>query len=308
MSCTKIKSTYKSKDCIHDISYHVWFPQGEVKGIVQLSHGMCEYILRYNEFAEFMVSNGYVVCGNDHLGHGDSINSDDDLGYFCEKDGWQIVVKDMFTLTRIMKKNYPNIPYFMFGHSMGSFLSRAYCIKYGKHLDGVVFCGTSGGIAGITGMISLVNGLERAHGDRYRSKAVDSLAFGKNNDRIARKITPHDWISRDKEIVEKYKNDKKCTFIFTLNGFDNLMRVLWYVSNEKWYSSFRKNLPVFLIAGDSDPIGDYGKGVEKVYDKMKNHNCNVEFKLYVGARHELINETNRSDVYQDVLKFFNKHL
>lgn len=308
MSCTKITSSYKSRDEIHSVSYHVWFPEGEVRGVIQISHGMCEYVMRYDDFAEYLASHGFVVCGNDHLGHGGSVNSEEELGYFGEKNGWENVVADLHTLTKIMKKNYPDVPYFIFGHSMGSFMARAYCIRYGYELDAAVFCGTSGGMKGLEGMLTLIDGLKKLQGERYRSSLVDNIAFGTYNRKIPHNKTSYDWISRDTDIVDKYSRDDRCTFIFTLNGFENLMKVLWYVSSSRWYSSFRKNLPVLLISGDADPVGAYGKGVQRVYDKMLENGCDVKLKLYSGARHELVNETNRSEVYKDVLDFFRQFL
>ena len=122
------KNSFKSADGIHDISYEVILPDGDAKGIVQISHGMCEYFGRYNDFGKYMASHGYIVCGNDHLGHGESVRSDDELGYFSPENGWKNVVSDLFTLTEIMKKAYPDLPYYLFGHSMGSFMARAYCV------------------------------------------------------------------------------------------------------------------------------------------------------------------------------------
>lgn len=303
MLCTKFTSTYKSSDNIHDIAYYVYFPMGGVKGVVQISHGMCEYFQRYDHFARFLAEQGYVVCGNDHLGHGSSVRNNSELGYFASENGWQKVVNDLYSLTKIMKKNYGDLPYFMLGHSMGSFMARAYCIKYGKNLDGVVFCGTSGGMTGIPGMLSVIDGLKKIHNDKYRSNLVNKLAFGAYNRKISDNNSKYAWISRDKDVVDKYSQDEKCTFVFTLNGFENLMKVLWYVSNEKWFSSFNKNLPVLLISGDSDPVGAYGEGVKKVYDRLKEYSFNVSLKIYKGARHELLNEINKNEVYYDVLAF-----
>lgn len=303
MKCTKITSTYKSRDGIHDISYHVWFPEGEARGILQISHGMCEYIMRYADFAEYMAEHGFIVCGNDHLGHGGSVDSNDELGYFSHDKGWQNVVADLHTLTMIMKSNYPDLPYYLFGHSMGSFMARAYCTKYGRELDAAVFCGTGEGFDGLGAMIAAVSAIKKVKGGKYRSAFVNKLAFGAYNSRIENKKTQYDWISRDCDIVDKYNADEKCTFVFTLNGFENLMEVLWYVNRDKWFSTLRKDLPVFLIAGDADPVGNYGKGVTGVCEKMKDFQCDVRMKLYHGARHELLNETNRSEVYKDVLDF-----
>lgn len=303
MLCTAMTSSFKSCDGIHDIFYRVWFPEGNVRGVVQISHGMCEYIGRYSEFAQFFVQHGFVVCGNDHLGHGGSTANDEELGYFAAEKGWQKAVCDLHRLTKIMKKNYPDVPYFLVGHSMGSFIARAYCTKFGYELDGAVFCGTSGGMDGLSALIAFVEAQEKLFGGRYRSKFVNHLAFGAYNRKIHSPKTSYDWISRDTDIVDKYNADKKCTFTFTLNGFENLMKVLWFVSQDKWFSTFRKDLPVLLIAGDKDPVGSYGKGVVSVYNKMLDYHCTADCIIYPEARHELFNETNRGEVYLDVLDF-----
>lgn len=307
MICTKFKSTFKSSDKIHNIAYYVYFPAGEVKGVVQISHGMCEYFLRYDHFAEFLVQHGYVVCGNDHLGHGNSVNDSSELGYFSEENGWQCVVSDLYALTKIMKKYYGDLPYFMLGHSMGSFMTRAYCIKYGGNLDGVIFCGTSGGLRGIPALLTVIDGLKKIHGNKYRSRLVNKLAFGAYNKRISDNSSEFAWISRDKDVVGKYSKDEKCTFIFTLNGFENLMKVLWYVSQDKWFENYDKSLPTLLIAGSGDPVGQYSEGVKTVFKKLSEYSCNVQCKIYPEARHELINEINKQDVYDDVLGFLQEY-
>ena len=301
---TKFNSVYKSSDNIHDIAYSVYFPMGYIKGVVQIAHGMCEYFGRYDAFARFLADNGYIVCGNDHLGHGGSVNDDSELGYFAGQDGWQCVVKDMYKLTKLMKKNYGDLPYILFGHSMGSFLARAYCTKFGKHLDGVVFCGTSGVVKGIPALLTVIDSLEAVYGDKHRSKWVNKIAFGSYNKRITDNDSPFAWLTRDNDIIKKYSEDEKCTIIFTLNGFENLMKVLWYVSNNKWFETYNKALPTFLIAGDADPVGQYGKGVEDVYNKLCDNSCNAKLKIYPEARHELLNELNKQEVYDDLLEFF----
>lgn len=304
MFCTKFTSVYKSSDKIHDIAYYVYFPMGAVKGVVQIAHGMCEYFGRYDHFARFLTQRGYIVCGNDHLGHGSSVKDDSELGYFAEVNGWQCVVSDMYQLTKIMKKNYSDLPYFLLGHSMGSFMARAYCTKYSKKLDGVVFCGTSGGTAGIPALLTIIDGMKKVYGSKHRSQKINKIAFGAYNKRITDSNSEYAWISRDKDVVHEYSLDDKCTFIFTLNGFENLMKSLWYVSNEKWFETYNKSLPTFLIAGENDPVGQYGEGVRKVYNKMCDYSCDVKLKLYPGARHELLNELDKQETYDDVLEFF----
>lgn len=307
MSYKHQKGTFKSADNVHQISYEIIIPNTKIKGIIQISHGMCEYFGRYLDFAEFMSKHGFIVCGNDHLGHGNSVNTDNELGYFSPENGWKNAVEDLYMLTKIMKENYKDIPYFLFGHSMGSFIARAYTILHGKCLTGAIFCGTSGGMFGIDKMINVIDAVKKVHGETYRSDKVYKLAFGYYNKKITNFKSEHDWISRDKAIVEKYDADKKCNFNFTLNGYENLMGVLQYVSNADWYSAYIKDLPTFIISGDMDPVGDYGKGVYKVFRKLSESNCNVSMKLYSGARHELLNETNRKEIYNDILSFFDFH-
>lgn len=300
---THFRSSFRSTDKAHDIAYFVVFPQGAVRGVVQIAHGMAEYFERYNAFADFLADNGFVVCGEDHLGHGKSA-SEEDRGYFCERDGWQVVVADMYKLTKMMKRNYPEVPYFIFGHSMGSFLARAYVTKHRKAVDGAVFCGTSGRQGGTTGLLTMLDIAKRIRGEKHKSKLFDKLAFGKYNDKITVRNSDFDWLSRDTSEVAKYCNDKLCGFTFTLNGFENLAKLLWYVSNDKWYETYPQDIPTYLISGACDPVGNYGKGVLEVFNKLNLSSCNVEMKIYKDCRHELLNELNRQEVYEDVLEFF----
>lgn len=264
---------------------------------------MCEYFARYFDFAEYMAQNGYIVCGNDHLGHGDSVRSDDELGYFSPENGWQNAVEDLFTLTQMMKQEYGDIPYFLLGHSMGSFLARAYSVYHGENLNGVIFCGTSGGMFGMKKINNIVKTLKNINGEYYRSEKVCKLAFDNYNKKIDDNQSNHAWISRDNDVVEKYDSDSKCNFNFTLNGYENLTGVLQYVSSDEWFNAYIRDLSTFIISGDKDPVGNYGKGVYKVFQKLSEVNCNVRMKLYAGARHELLNEINRHEVYADILNF-----
>lgn len=296
--------TFQSADGIHKISYQIIIPDTDVKGIIQVSHGMCEYFGRYTDFAEYMADNGFIVCGNDHLGHGNSVRDDNELGYFSPENGWQNVVADLYTLTRIMKEEYNHIPYFLLGHSMGSFMARAYSILHSEYLDGAVFCGTGSGMPASDKIITVIETIKKIHGEYFRSDKVYQLAFGRYNKKIPDFQSKNDWISRDRTIIDKYNADPKCMFNFTLNGYENLIKVLQYVSSNEWFTGYKKELPTLLIAGDADPVGDYGKGVYKVYRRLSENSCHVNLKLYSGARHELLNETNRMEVYNDLLSFF----
>lgn len=306
MKFTHFKSSYPSADGIHKIQFGVYFPTGQVRGIIQVSHGMCDYFERYRELAWYFTQRGFIVCGNDHLGHGNSVESDEEYGWFSEKDGWENAVNDLFMLTRIMKKSYPDLPYILIGHSMGSFLARAYATKCGKLIDGLVLLGTSGGMDAIPELLAFVDMLKKIHGGKYRSKIINKLAFGSYNSKITERRNDYDWVSRDNDVTDDFCNDKKCNFIFTLNGFENLLKVLWYVSNDKWYETFPKKLPVYLLSGSEDPVGNYGKGVLKVYNKLTEQNVSADMKIYDGARHELFTDTEKETVFEDIARFVEK--
>ena len=294
---------FKSTDGEHNIAYYVFMPKGEIRAAVQIVHGMCEYFLRYKEFAEFLAQNGIAVCGEDHLGHGRSVAHDGDYGYFSPEKGWQNVVEDMHKLTKIMKAKTGDVPYFMFGHSMGSFLARAYMIKHASVLSGAVICGTGEAVTGMSALITVCDAVKLAKGERYRSEKINNMAFGKYNEHFPDRKYDTAWLSRDESVQELYTYDDKTNFIFTVNGFENLAKVLHYISDPRWYAAVRKDLPVFLIAGTEDPVGNYGKSVQAVYDKLRAQDCNAELRLYEGARHELVNELNKDEVMADVLEF-----
>ena len=180
----------------------------------------------------------------------------------------------------------------------------SYVTAHAKVLDGAVFCGTSGGQGGTEAMLSMLDVAKRIHGEKHKGELFNKLAFGSYNNGITPRNSDFDWLSRDTAVVAKYCNDKRCGFTFTLNGFENLVKMIWFVSNDKWYSSYPKNLPTYLISGSADPVGNYGKGVLKVFNNLNLNNCNVEMKIYKDARHELLNELNKDEVYADVLDFF----
>ena len=301
---THFSSSFRSSDKAHDIAYYVVFPTGAVRGVVQIAHGMAEHFERYNAFADFLADHGFVVCGEDHLGHGRTAADESEYGYFSENNGWENVVKDMYRLTKMMKKNYPEVPYFLLGHSMGSFLARAYATRYSKHIDGLVLSGTSAGSGGTSALLVMLDAAKRIKGDKHRSKFFNNIAFGSYNDKITERNSDFDWLTRDTSIVAKYCNDKRCGFTFTLNGFENLVKLLWYVNNSKWFRTYPKSLPTYLVSGACDPVGEYGKGVLKVFNELNLNDCNVEMKIYKDARHELLNETNKEEVYADLLDFF----
>lgn len=278
------------------------------KGIVQISHGMVEYIERYRELAAYLNGKGFLVVGNDHLGHGLSVASEDDWGYFCPKDGSSYVVRDLHRLTGIIKKQYPNIPYFLLGHSMGSFMARRYLMQYGKELNGAILLGTGNQPISIleTGL-SIVWAVKLIKGERYRSRWIQQLMFGQYNKRILNPKSDNDWVTSDQEILEAYNNTPACNFIFTLNGFEVLLSTLLYIENKKHIRNIPKNLPILLLSGKEDPVGNYGKAVEQVYHIYKKEGIkNIKMRLFENCRHELHNEINRKEVYEYIGAWLDK--
>lgn len=288
-----------------------WAPKSDndVKAIFQIAHGMAEHGERYEDFAKFLCENGYAVYANDHIGHGKSVATDDDLGYFGERDGWLGFVNDAKLLTDLAKGEYPDKPVVLFGHSMGSFIARSYCEKFGGDLAGAVFCGTSGTNPAAGVAIKLADVIAKIKGSRYRSEFINKLAFGAFNKKIEKPRTPFDWLSRDNAQVDKYIADKYCGFLFTAVGYRDMSTVLVSVSGKSWYANLPFVLPVLLISGEMDPVGGYGKGIRQVFRDLKSSgHKNVVMKLYKNDRHEILNELDKEDIYKDVVDWADKLL
>lgn len=304
ISVSTIKEyTYPSKTGLSDIYARCWAPDNDsdVKAIFQICHGMAEHLERYSDFAAYLNTLGYAVYINDHIGHGKSVKSDDSLGYFGEKNGWISFVEDARTLTQTAKKEYPNKPIIMFGHSMGSFVNREYAKRYGTddEIKAFIFCGTSGKNPGAPAGIIMAKAFAKIKGSKYRSSFINSIAFGSYNKRINPNRTDFDWLTRDNEIVDKYVADKYCGFLFTAAGFEDMFTLLDSVSGKDWYAALNKSKPYLLVSGQEDPVGSYGKGIEQVYTDMKSAGISdTTIKLFAGARHEILNETNNKEVYE----------
>lgn len=301
---------YLSADGKTKVFARVWSSEEEKpEFIVQIAHGMCEYIDRYDEFARFLAKNGAVVCGNDHLGHGNTKdnNPGSHYGYFAKRDGEKYVVEDMHTLTKLIKERYPNLPFFLLGHSMGSMLSRDYMTKYADEAVGAIFVGTSG-TNNLTGLIRFLARVGMVFGRAKReAHFLSYLAFAKYNDEIKDLRTKSDWISRDREIVDHYVKDPRTTFKFTDRAAYDFANLMDKVSGLQWAQRLKKEKPYLLFSGSMDPVGNYTKGVSEVYDYMKQAGIeDVSLKFYEGARHEVLNETNRKEVFHDVLDWIRK--
>ncbi len=277
-----------------------WIPEGAPKAVLQLCHGMCEYIDRYDDFASYLNKHGFYVAANDHLGHGGSVTDVSKLGFFEEGFQSSAILKDMRTLQEMTGKKYPDLPYFLLGHSMGSFFVRRYISKNGTGLSGALVMGT-----GYTPFPALAFGLNlcrtiaKKEGEAYRSVAVNNLAFGSYNKKFEPARTSYDWLTKDEKIVDAYSADPLCAYIFTVNGYYGLFRSIRYAQKDT--PEIPKELPVLLVSGAEDPVGGFGKGVKKVYEDMKKAGIrDLTMKLYPEDRHEILNETDRQQVYEDL--------
>lgn len=299
----KIKDfTLPSTDNSHNLHTVIWQDDGvHPKGVVQIIHGMCEYIKRYSDFAEYMAENGFIVCGHDHLGHGETAAFDSELGYFAAKDGWKLLVDDCYVVTTELRKMYPDLKLFVLGHSMGSFILENYLSKYGSKIDGALISGT-GGPNPLGGFgDSLAKIIAAAKGGTYRSKLLDNMAFGNYCSKIKGKRTNKDWLTYDAAIVDKYCADKFCMFTFTVSAFRDLFRLLSNATAEGWAGTVPNDLPVIYFAGNEDPVGNYGKGVAIMYDRLaKSGQKDISLRLYDGMRHETLNEIGKQQVWDDV--------
>ncbi|MCQ2388017.1 MAG: lysophospholipase [Clostridia bacterium] len=308
-----LKKSYKIKStsALSDINIMCFCPAGEIKpkGIVQIAHGMAEHLERYDEFISILTANGFAVFINDHLGHGKSVAHNNELGFFGEKDGYKFLVKDMKLVTDLAKKEYPGLPVILFGHSMGSFLARYYTELYGDEIKLAIYCGTAGSNPAAPAGAFVADLIAKLRGSHYRSKFINNLAFGSYNKKIENKRTDFDWLTTDNGIVDEYIKDKYCGFLFTATGYRDLFNLLSVVNRKEWFTSFNKDLPLMLIAGEEDPVGSYGKGVYQVYDGLvSTGHTDVKVKFYKGDRHEILNEKDRLTVMNDIVEFINENI
>ena len=314
-SVTRKDFTFPSTDGrtkIHGVAWYNDEVKKSPKGIVQLIHGMVEHIMRYEEFAQFLVGRGYLVVGHDHLGHGESVVTEDDYGFISEENPSIALLNDIHRVRKGVKNRYPEPPYFMLGHSMGSYLLRRYLSSQGEGLDGAVIMGTGQEPeAALTAGLALIAAETKKHGARYRSDTVKNLTFGaayKKFDPIHQDVA-NSWLSRDQERVQKYLDDPKCGFIFTLNGYEALLSTVRFDGQTKNVKAIPKDLPIFIVSGEDDPVGNLGKGVKKVYNAfVKAGITDVSCKLYPEDRHEILNELDRDVVMGDIADWLDQHL
>jgi len=300
--------SFDSRDGITKLHAVRWTPDDtEPVGIVQIIHGMCEHVDRYEDFAKFLVSKGFAVTAEDHLGHGKSI-VDDKKGYFCRQDPATVVVRDVHRLKKITQELYPGKSYYIIGHSMGSFILRNYLFKYGKGIDGAVVMGTGMPSRASAVFLKILASAGCLFGHAARpSKFINAIAFGSYCKRIPNARTPYDWLTKVDEVVDKYLEDPLCGFLFPCNGFKTMAELLLRLHKKSNIDKIPVTLRVLVTSGSEDPVGNYGAGPQAVYKEFVASGMQkVDIKLYEGDRHEILNETDNREVYEDIYNWLTK--
>lgn len=304
------ESTFTSANGTTAIHVRRFDPEGAPRGVVQIAHGVAEYAARYDGFLRFLADNGFVAVAHDHLGHGQSVNDPSELGWFADKGGWDLVVSDVKRLHDALREELPDLPFVLFGHSMGSFVARTYLIRYPGDLNAAVICGTGQQSAALVGGGRLMAKLVCAFkGTKYRSGLLNGLAFGAYNKAFEPTRTLVDWLTRDEAVVDAYDADPLCGFMATAGLFRDMMGGIAFIGKGRNVAKVRKDLPIFLIAGSMDPVGEQGKGPERALELYRKAGvADVSLKLYPDCRHELLNELNKEEVMADILAFLNAKL
>lgn len=283
----------------------MYLPEGDIRGIFHLVHGMTEYMGRYQHLFENLASAGYLCVGFDNLGHGKTA-SEEDLGFIASKNGWSYMVDDVKLFADSIKADYPNLPYVLMGHSMGSFITRIAVSRYPNIADKYICCGTAGKNPAAGAGLLLCNIMKAFLGERAVSPFIENIAFGSYNKRFDGD-TKYEWLTKDRSIIEKYAADKLCTFHFTVSAMHDLITLIKICNSKKCFQETKNELPILLIAGDMDPVGNYGKGVKEVYNNFKSSGKqNVTLFLYENCRHEIHNDTCSAKMTDDILKFIAK--
>ncbi len=291
----------RSSDNIHTLKGKIFIPEGEIKGVFHLVHGMTEHIDRYDGFFDEFAKRGYVCCGYDNLGHGKTANNAEELGFIAHKNGYDYLMRDVKVFSDKIRKNYPNVPYILMGHSMGSFIVRGTAVNYVLDPDKLIICGTGGpNIASGAGLL-LTDIFKLLFGEKHISNIIDKTAFGTYNKRFDG-TSPYNWLTKDSEAIKKYSKDDYCTFKFTVSAMHDLVKLNRIANSRKFFRELDPKIPVLIVSGDCDPVGNYGKGVKKVYNKLKKGR-NVTLKLYKDGRHEIHNDTCKEEMIKDILEF-----
>ena len=310
MRTTTLK--YASTDGSSQVRALLWEPDDEgaqLRGIVQIAHGMAEHIERYIPFAEYLVGKGFAVCGNDHVGHGQSVSDDSQLGHITLSGGASVLVEDVHQLRQLVQERIgEQVPYVLFGHSMGSFVARVYIERHGEGLAAAIICGTGQTPRALSSFgRTLAGALAAIHGETYRSKLIDNMGVGAYSKAVKDAKTPLDWLSHNRKNVDDYIADPLCGFMFTVGGYSALLSLTYEAADPAATENVPKGLPLLFIAGAEDPVGDAGEGVLKAVEQYKRAGIKtVDVTLYANMRHEILNEDDRIRVCDDVAAWLEK--
>ena len=279
------------------------------KAVIQLVHGMAEYIDRYDDFARYLVGRGFVVCAEDHIGHGGSVGDGQQFGHMPARGGKDVILADVHALHGKVAACFPGVPYVMYGHSMGSFIARCYIARYGDELAACVLSGTGNVPPALSAAgRALALGMAAVRGETYRSTLIDNMGAGAYGKQIEGARTPLDWLSTDDAVVDAYIADPQCGFLFTVGGYATLLDLAGECATPACAAKVPADLPVLFVAGDGDPVGDMGRGVRAAAGLLSKAGVRgVYLKLYKGMRHEIHNEKGREDVYDYVATWIEEH-
>lgn len=286
-----------------------WEPEGQPRAIMQILHGIAEFVERYDDFANFLTAQGILVVAEDHMGHGQSINGEGIQGYF--HGGWFTAIADSMQLMEDTKAEFPDVPYILFGHSMGSFMARTILSKYPDcGLTAAVICGTGWQpTAALPAMVKMLEAVSKLSGETKPNEMLQKMIFGSYNKKVEHPRTSFDWLTREDKIVDAYIAHPLCGFTATAGLMREMIRGIHYIQQKNNLEAMNKQLPVFFIAGGDDPVGPYGKGVHTCAEAFRKAGmADVSVRIYPLCRHEILNEINREQVYQDVLKWVEKYL
>ena len=281
-----------------------WNSEGKPKAVLQIVHGIAEFVERYDTFAKYLTNLGYVVVAEDHMGHGQSINGDGIQGYF--HGGWFTAVEDTMQLMKDTMSEYPGVPYILFGHSMGSFMSRTIMCKYPDcGISAAIICGTGWQPTfALPTLIKVVESICRKTGETKPNEKLQEMVFGGYNNKVEHPRTAYDWLSRDEKIVDAYIEHPLCGFTASCGLLREMMKGIYYIQQPKNLALMRKDLPVFFIAGGDDPVGSYGKGIHQAAEAFRKAEMkDVAIKIYPLCRHEILNEINKEEVFEDVAQW-----
>lgn len=306
MAFLKFSGTYRSSNHKNRIHYYIFEPETDLRAIIQFTHGWKDYIERNDELIKYFTDHGVMICGCDFIGHGRS-SEEEKRGHFDERNGWSYLVKDVKKLTSYMKKEYPDIPFFLYGHGMGSLVARLCCL-HETQFDGIILSGTSSKQKFCRRSVFITSILRRIKGLNHRSCFLEKLVYKRLNRKFKGEKDELSWFSEDKTIRDKYSSDVRCQFTFTISAYENIFKMLSLVSTRQWYRSVPEELPIMLISGKDDPIGDFGKGIQEIQENFLKINHHVEIRLYDGVRHELQGDEKRNQIFADVLNWMKMYM